>query len=199
MQTRGKRSDQGSERLAQLQAADIESLASLNAQADIERAAALLLETRRAAFLGFRSCHSAALHAHYLYSMLVGRAELLEDAYGTMLEAVASLDRQSVLVAFGLAPYSRQTIEAVQRARGQRAAVIAITDSELSPLARSADVRLLFEPASNSFFHSLVGAHALVERLMAEVATRGGRKVVQRLKARESLLRDANAYWQRVR
>src|SRR5215831_4385288 len=91
MQTRGKRSDQGSERLAQLQAADIESLGSLNARADIERAAALLLETRRAAFLGFRSCHSAALHAHYLYSMLVGRAELLEDAYGTMLEAVASL------------------------------------------------------------------------------------------------------------
>lgn len=199
MQTTQQRGVNAAQRLAELQSADLESLGSLNRRERIGAAASRLLRARRVAFLGFRSCHSVALHAHYLYSMLVSRAELLEDAYGTMLEAVAALDRHSVLVAFGLAPYSRQTIEAVERAREQGSAVIAVTDSELSPLARHADEALLFEPASNSFFHSLVAAHALVERLMAEVATRGGRKVVLRLKARESLLRNANAYWQRTR
>jgi DNA-binding MurR/RpiR family transcriptional regulator len=199
MQARGKGGIRAVERLAELQAADVASLASLNGSERIERAATQLLRARRVAFLGFRSCHSVALHAHYLYSMLVGHAELLEDAYGTMLEAVAALDRSSILVAFGLAPYSRETVEAVQRARAQGIAVIAITDSELSPLSRNAEMHLLFEPASNSFFHSLVGAHALVERLMSEVAARGGPRIVRRLKARESLLREANAYWQRSR
>jgi len=98
-------------------------------------------------------------------------------------------------VAVGLAPYSRQTVEATLHASAQGATVIAITDSELSPLARASAERLLFEPASSSFFHSIVAAHALVERLMAEVASCGGRKVVARLQQREMLLRDAGAYW----
>ena len=65
---------------------------------------------------------------------------------------------------------------------------VALTDSDLSPLARAASERLLFEAASPSFFHSLLGAHALVERVMAELASRGGRAVLRRLGAREALL-----------
>ncbi len=196
MQRRSRsRADPG--QLEHLQAANIESLVALNPPERFRRAATTLLKAQSAGFLGFRSCHSAALHAHYLYSMLVGGGVLLQDSYGTLIEAVAGLANDAVLVAIGLAPYSRQTVEAVVRAKAQGAIVLAITDSELSPLARASDERLLFEPASSSFFHSIVAAHALVERLMAEVATCGGRKVVARLRAREALLRDAGAYWQR--
>ena len=128
--------------------------------------------------------------------MLIGGGALLQDSYGTLTEAVAVLAGDGVLVAIGLAPYSRQTVEATHARQGKQGVeVIAITDSELSPLARAARERLLFEPASSSFFHSIVAAHALVERLMAEVAACGGRKVVARLRARETLLRDAGAYW----
>lgn len=129
--------------------------------------------------------------------MLIGRGTLLQDSYGTLLESVATFSKGGVVVAIGLAPYSRQTVEAVARSREQGAAIVAITDSELSPLARGSTERLLFEPASSSFFHSIAAAHALVERLMCEVATLGGRGVVARLRQRETLLRNAGAYWQR--
>ncbi len=196
MQRRARRGP-ATDQLAHLQVSNIETLATLNPPDRFERVAKTLLNARTTAFLGFRSCHSIALHAHYLYSMLIGRGVLLQDAYGTLLEAVAGLDRSDTLVAIGLAPYSRQTVEAVRRAQAQGITIVALTDSELSPLARGGAERLLFEPASSSFFHSLVAAHALVERLMHEVATRGGRKVVARLHSRETLLRDAHAYWQR--
>ena len=186
-------------RLAHVQASDVESLDALNPPAMIDRVAARLLRARTTAFLGFRSCHSVALHAHYLHSMLVGRAVLLQDTHGTLLETVATLHRTDVLVAVGIAPYSRQTVEAVRLAAECRVPVVAITDSELSPLARSAQERLLFDAASSSFFHSLVAGHALAERLMAAVAARGGRKVVRRLEARETLLRDGHAYWRSER
>lgn len=192
---RGSRSDK--DRLAQLQVGDVESLAALNSPERIRDAATLLLHAPSVAFLGFRSSHSVALHAHYLYSMLVGSALLLQDSYGTLLEHVAGLPANAALVAVGLAPYSRQTIDAVEQASRRDMSIVAITDSDLSPLARASVARLLFEPASSSFFHSIVGAHALVERLMAEVATLGGRKVVARLRAREALLREAGAYLQR--
>jgi DNA-binding MurR/RpiR family transcriptional regulator len=185
------------DQLTHLQMSNIETLATLNPPDQFERVAKMLLKARTTAFLGFRRCHSIALHAHYLYSMLICRGVLLQDAYGTLLEAVAGLDRSDTLVALDLAPYSRQTVDAVRRAQAQGITIVALTDSELSPLARGGAERLLFEPASSSFFHSLVAAHALVERLMHEVATRGGRKVVARLHSRATLLRDAGAYWQR--
>jgi DNA-binding MurR/RpiR family transcriptional regulator len=192
-----RRARPATDQLAHLQVSNIETLATLNPPDRFERVAKTLLSARTTAFLGFRSCHSIALHAHYLYSMLIGRGVLLQDAYGTLLEAIAGLERVDTLVAIGLAPYSRQTVDAVRRAQAQGITIVALTDSELSPLARGGGERLLFQPASSSFFHSLVAAHALVERLMHEVATRGGRKVVARLRSRETLLRDADAYWQR--
>jgi len=181
--------------LERVQEGDVASLARLNSPERYAQAATRLLAAPAAAFLGFRSCHSVALHAHYLYAMLVGRGTLLTDGYGTLQESVASLPVGALVVAFGLAPYSRQTVDAVRRARMAGREVLAVTDSELSPLARAASVHLLFEAASTSFFHSLVGAHALVERVMAEVAARGGRRVIRRLKQREEWLRDTGAYW----
>ena len=130
--------------------------------------------------------------------MLTGRGVLLQDTYGMLIESVAALPRRAVIVAIGLSPYSRQTVETVRRAAAQGATeVVALTDSELSPLARAASERLLFEAASPSFFHSLVGAHALVERLMAEIASRGGRAVLRRLASREALLSETAAYWRK--
>ena len=197
MQSRSGRARATGPELAHLQASNIEALGALNEPERFARVARLLLKSPATAFLGFRSCHSVALHAHYLYSMLAGRGVLLQDAYGTLLESVAALPQQSVVVAIGLSPYSRQTIDTVQHAAAQGITVIALTDSELSPLARAASERLLFEAASPSFFHSLLGAHALVERVMAEIAARGGRAVLRRLAAREGLLSATGAYWRR--
>src|SRR5207253_6549484 len=86
-------------------------------------------------------------------------------------------------------------VDAVHRAAARGVTVVALTDSDLSPLARNAAERLLFEAASSSFFHSLVAAHALAERVMAEVAVKGGTPVVRRLREREMLLRETGAYW----
>jgi DNA-binding MurR/RpiR family transcriptional regulator len=181
--------------LERVQESDVASLARLNTPEHFAHIATRLLAATTTAFLGFRSCHSVALHAHYLYAMLTGRGTLLADGYGTLHETVASLPDGALVFAIGLAPYSRQTVDAVRRAAAADIEVVALTDSDLSPLARAASGRLLFEAASTSFFHSLVGAHALVERVMAEVAARGGRRVIRRLKQREEWLRDTGAYW----
>jgi DNA-binding MurR/RpiR family transcriptional regulator len=197
MQSRSGRAHATGPELAHLQAANVEALGALNEPERYARVAVRLQKAPLTAFLGFRSCHSVALHAHYLHSMLVGRGVLLADGYGTLIESIMGLPRRAVIVAIGLSPYSRQTVEAVQRAAASGVTVVALTDSELSPLARAASERLLFEAASPSFFHSLLGAHALVERVMAEIASRGGRTVLRRLAAREALLSETGAYWYR--
>lgn len=195
LQAGAKKASKVVAQLERIQETNVETLAALNGDERFVKIAAMLLKAKNVAFLGFRSCHSVALHAQYLYSMLLGRGVLLQDAYGTMAELVDGLEAGSVIFAVGLAPYSRQTVDVVKRAAAKKIAVVAITDSELSPLARNAKERLLFEAASNSFFHSLVAAHALVECVMAEVAAHGGKTVLSRLQAREALLRETGAYW----
>jgi DNA-binding MurR/RpiR family transcriptional regulator len=74
-------------------------------------------------------------------------------------------------------------------------AVLAITDSALSPLARRATHVLLFRADSISFFPSMIAPLALVELLIAWLAARGGRKVLRRLSEVEARLASQRAYW----
>jgi DNA-binding MurR/RpiR family transcriptional regulator len=110
---------------------------------------------------------------------------------------VLALTPQDLLVVVSQAPYTRQTVEAVQVARQQNVPILALTDSPLSPLARLAQQALLFDAASPSFFHSMAGAQALAEALMACVAEQGGDPVVIRLTERQQRLQGAQAYWEK--
>ena len=68
-----------------------------------------------------------------------------------------------------------------------------------APIAREADHTLLFDTASNSFFHSTTGALALVECVLAAVSARGGSAVLRRLRERQRQLRISRAYWEAPR
>ncbi|MES2206383.1 MAG: MurR/RpiR family transcriptional regulator [Pseudomonadota bacterium] len=185
--------------LESLQRNNLNTLHLLNSAESFARIASLLLNARFTAYLGLRSSHSVALHAHYLHQLLVGRAVLLDNHYGMLTEAVDELEPGTVLIIIGIAPYSRETVEIAQRAAEQGATLIALTDSILSPLAQISQETLLFHAASNSFFHSLVAAHALIERMMAEVAVQGGEAVVNHIHKRETALQKSNTYWLKTR
>ncbi len=73
--------------------------------------------------------------------------------------------------------------------------VVALTDSELSPLARLATYTLLSRTESLSFSPSMVAPLALVEVLLAGLAARGGEKVLCRLAEVDGRLLASRAYW----
>ena len=82
-------------------------------------------------------------------------------------------------------------------AADQGVPVLALTDSSLGPLAQLSRDHLVFEGDSPSFFHSLTGAQALAEALVATIAARGGDAVMQRLMGMEQRLHAAHAYWEK--
>ena len=101
-----------------------------------------------------------------------------------------------VLVAVIQSPYARATVDAVRAVRRQGAQVLAISDSPLSPIARDAEHRLLFNGTANTYFHTTSGALALIETLLAVVAERGGARVQAYLAMRQQRLLDERAYWE---
>jgi DNA-binding MurR/RpiR family transcriptional regulator len=99
-----------------------------------------------------------------------------------------------VLVAIDLRRYERWVVEHTRRAaERQRAEVIALTDSLLSPLAESATVTFTVRAEGAGPFDSHVGTLALANALVTGVAGRLRRSAAPRLGAVEAAWRRSDA------
>ena len=183
--------------LNRLQQANVASVTSLNNAGDVEAAAQTIVDAPQVYFLGMRVCHGVAFYMAYAYGLVRANGSLLTSNGGTLNDQVARIDGDSVLVAVSQSPYTRQTVEVVGLARGRGASVVALTDSPLSPLARGARHVLLYDTASNAYFHSTTGAHALAEALTATIARRAGEAGKKYLRRMQDHLRESKAYWER--
>jgi DNA-binding MurR/RpiR family transcriptional regulator len=181
--------------IAEAQIADVRSVEALNTPAQIEAAVRAIAKARRVGFLGVRASFGIAFQFRYAYNLIARNGVLFDGLGGILLDQVDALDRGDVLVAISQSPYSAPTVEAVNAAAQRGVTIVALTDSTLSPLARRATHTLLFRTESLSFFPSMIAPHALVELLLARLAARGGKPVLERLAQVQQRLATAHAYW----
>lgn len=185
--------------LRQAQINNLNSVRQHNTPQQLNAAAQSILGARQVLFLGLRASFGVAYHLHYTCDWLRPDTRLAADLGGAWADWVLALGPADLLVVVSQAPYTRQTVDAVQAAHAGAVPVLALTDSALSPLARGAQQSLLFDAASPAFFHSMTGAQALAETLMDRVAELGGAAVVQRLAQRQQRLQASRAYWEKQR
>jgi DNA-binding MurR/RpiR family transcriptional regulator len=167
---------------------EIARLAEPAALSQLVAAADRLHKAQRIYCLGLRACHSAAWHFHYMLSLLGDKTVMLDDAGGTGLDALRDAGRGDVVLAASVEPYARATVEAVRYAAGEGVPVVALTDSEVSPLAQLASATILVATDSPSFFHSMTPMLAVTEILAALVAGRSGQKALAALGRTEAQL-----------
>lgn len=166
-------------------------IARLAEPAALERltdAARRLHRARRIYCLGLRSCHGAAWHFHYMLSLLASDTVMLDAAGGTGLDAIRGAVARDVVLAASIEPYASATIEVARYAARQGVPVVALTDSEVSPLAQIASATILVPTDSPSFFHTITPLLAVAEILAALVAGRSGEKATAALARTEAQL-----------
>jgi DNA-binding MurR/RpiR family transcriptional regulator len=151
-------------------------------------AAGRLHQARRIYCLGFRSCHAIAWHFHYMLSLLGDKTVMLDDAGGIGLDAIRDANDSDVVLAASVEPYARATIEAARYAARQGVPVVALTDSEVSPLAQIAVAMIPAATDSPSFFHTMAPLLAVTEILAALVAGRSGDEALEALSRTEAQL-----------
>lgn len=181
--------------IAASQIADVESVLALNPADKLEAAVGAIAAAKRVGFLGVRAPFGIAFQFRYAYNLIARNGVLFDGVGGTVHDQVDALGPGDVLVAISQAPYSTPTVEAVTTARARGVTVVALTDSALSPLARSAAHFLLFRVDSISFFPSMIAPLALVELLVAWLAAKGGKTVLKRLSEVDARLAAQRAYW----
>jgi DNA-binding MurR/RpiR family transcriptional regulator len=172
----------------------LQALSSPETSKRFTAAAERIAKAKRVFCLGLRSTFSVVYIFHYVRSLFGAASVLVDGAGDTGIDVLRTIERGDVLLAVTVRPYTRHTLNAVRYAKGRGAKVVAITDSELSPLAPFADDIILVGTETPSFFHSMAPAFAAAECLAALVAARRGRDTLKSLERSERQLSAFETY-----
>jgi DNA-binding MurR/RpiR family transcriptional regulator len=141
---------------------------------------------------GDASSGVASLFAAEL-SMLRPGVVLVAGSEVRVARLLADAGPSDVVVVVDLARYDRAVLDAAGRAAGLGSAVVALSDSALSPLASVAAVSFTASVTGAGPFDSHVGLLALANALLAGVAARLRRSATDRLDQVEAAWRSAAA------
>lgn len=172
----------------------LEALGTPEAIGRLVTAAEMIAGADHVFCLGQRSTFAVAFIFHYVRSLFGSKSVLLDGPGGTGRDALRAIGRKDVLLAVTADPYVRETVDTARYVKTRGARVVAITDSDLSPLAAAADRVVLIGTESPSFFHTMTPAFAAVECLAALVAARRGKETLSALADSEQQLAAFNTY-----
>lgn len=176
-------------------AAQVARLGDYGNAVQLFAAAETLAGARHLYSLGLRRELPVAQHFSSMLSALANRVSLLDAAGARGIDALRGAGKGDAMLVVGMSPYARTTIEIAQHAARRGVAIVAITDSNVSPLARLAQHCIVVTLHSRSFFQSITPALAAAEALVALIAPRLDTHVEEALKDEEEQLADLDVYW----
>jgi DNA-binding MurR/RpiR family transcriptional regulator len=138
----------------------------------LSNAARLLTESGTTYVIGQLRSEPIALLLRYLLTMLRRKVVLLDPAGGLAQEMAKLIEPSDVLVAVSFRHYANEVVTIAETAASRAVPIIAITDSELSPLAKDAAVLFTVPEEEYSFSRSLAAPMCLVQCLAVAAAAR---------------------------
>jgi DNA-binding MurR/RpiR family transcriptional regulator len=139
---------------------------------DLERAVDLIDRAASVYICGLRRSFSIAVWLAYALRHVDKPVHLLDGLGGMLGEQSALIKKSDLMFAISFRPYAKETAEVVTHAKQVGAPVIAISDTELSPVSRLADVSFNVKDAEVRNFRSLTGSMCIVQTLVISYAQR---------------------------
>lgn len=174
-------------------------IAKIGSPATLDRivaAADILMNARRIYYLGLRSSHSVSWQLYYVLNLIGCQSIQLNGIAGTGSDALSEGSDRDVLFVTSVLPYTRATMELAQYGKSRGIKVVAITDSEVSPLAQFADAAIFVSTESPSFFHTMAPAFVVAEILGSIIAGRKGGAALDALRRMDDHLKQLDTYQQ---
>ncbi len=135
----------------------------------LNRAVAMLAKANSVHVVGQRRAFPVASYLAYGMNHLGKRTFLVDSVGGMSAEQGSAVRKGDTLIAVSFSPYSPETLAVTETAAIAGAAVVAITDGPLSPLAPHADICLEVEEAEVGSFRSLSACMCLALTLVVSL------------------------------
>jgi DNA-binding MurR/RpiR family transcriptional regulator len=165
------------------------------ADASFRGAVDLLNGARGIYVIGLRSNYGLANLLSFNLNMIGRHADCLIPGIGDLPEQLIRIGKGSVVVAISFRRYTRITVDLVRQLNARCVPIIAITDSELSPLAEMATVTLAVAVALPSVLESQTAAMSVCNALVTAVALANRRLTARALREREEAWAKCDIYF----
>lgn len=154
-----------------------------------------LMGAKRIYILGVRSSSALASFLGFYFNLLFENVTLVHtNSVSEIFEQVLRVGPGDVLFGISFPRYSKRTLSAMKYARDRGARVIALTDSQLSPLARVADHVLLARSDMASFVDSLVAPLSVINALIVAVGMSRRDEIEQTFNKVERIWEEYDVY-----
>lgn len=154
-----------------------------------------LMGAKRIYILGVRSSSALASFLGFYFNLLFENVTLVHtNSVSEIFEQVLRVGPGDVLFGISFPRYSKRTLSAMKYARDCGARVIALTDSQLSPLARVADHVLLARSDMASFVDSLVAPLSVINALIVAVGMSRRDEIEQTFNKLERIWEEYDVY-----
>lgn len=188
----------GEDVLAKVVQSDIEKLRMTLEEMSREqfsRAVDAIVGARRIYILGVRSSAALSDFLTFYFNPIFDNVRQIKTTLASeMFEQMLHVGPEDVVVGISFPRYSTRTIRAMEFAKDQGATVIALTDSELSPLCENAAIRLLAKSDMASFVDSLVAPLSIINALIVAVARKKSREVTETFSRLEHIWDEYQVY-----
>jgi len=184
--------------LSMVMQSDIEKIRMTLEEVDrdsFDRAVNDIVSAKRIYILGVRSAASIAAFLGFYFNLIFENVTLMPaNSVSEVFEQLLRIGPEDVIIGVSFPRYSSRTVKAMQYARKQGAKVVAITDSEVSPLTAIADDTLIAKSDMASFVDSLVAPLSLVNALIVAVGRKKKEELSRTFSALERIWAEYGVY-----
>ena len=154
-----------------------------------------IANARRVYVLGARTCFSiASFLGLYLNFISIDTRLITTNSASETFEQIFDIDKDDVVIAISYPRYSRRTHNAVKYAHSKGSKVIAITDSEHSPIVKYSNHALLARSDMSNFVDSLVAPLSIINALIVALVMRNRETVADNFNALEHIWEEYKVY-----
>jgi DNA-binding MurR/RpiR family transcriptional regulator len=138
----------------------------------LERSVDLMVKAKTIYLVGLRRSYPVSAYMAYALRHVDKPAHLIDGLAGMLVEQSSMISQSDLLFAISFRPYAKETADIVVTAKAAGATVIAISDSQLSPVSRDADVSFAVRDSEVRQFRSLTASLCLAQTLIISYAQR---------------------------
>ena len=170
------------------------TLSELNRQ-DFEGAVDAIVSARRIYVLGVRSSAALSDFLTFYFKLIFDNVTQVQTSLASeMFEQMLRVGEGDVVIGISFPRYSTRSVRAMEFARDQGATVVAVTDSEMSPLYDTSNYRLLAKSDMASFADSLVAPLSIINALIVAVGRKKSAEVTATFEKLERIWDEYQVY-----
>jgi len=144
---------------------------------EFDRVTDMIAAAKHIYIVGFRSSSFLAGYLNFYFRLIFDNVTLVSGGAAGTFDQIFRVGPGDIVFTICFPRYSELALKTIQFAKDRGATIVALTDSELSPVARAADASILVHNEMISFVDSLAAPMSMLNALILAASRRKGMDV----------------------